>query len=199
MGATYVTIQGNLTEDPFYKRYSEETELARFRLASSKRVRTKDTDLNGQPIWADTDHLYIDVKCWGQLANNCCVSLRKGFPVTVTGKLITESWEEPGFDKHGNAQTVTRSKIVLNASQVAFNLSHFQVNSMKNSSVANTIEGTEPVVLRDAGDIVSGQTDGQVLDRDLDTDDYAAAEFEAQRVSAEDQVVGERVSAEQPF
>ena len=151
MGATFVTIQGNLTEDPTYNNYPPSTtQLTRFRLAASKRRKTDDRDMNGQEIWVESDHLYIDVKCWGKLANNCRVSLRRGHPVTVTGKLVTESWQETVYDKFGKESTVMRSKIVLVASQVAFNLAHFQVNSVKTENMTHTIPGSEEMEVRDA-------------------------------------------------
>lgn len=156
MGTAYVTIQGNLTENPSFYRNSPGHELTKFRLATSGRRRTDDTASNGQPVWQDVDRLYIDVSCWGQLANNCAVSLRKGFPVTVTGKLITETWEERPKQAEGETTApapVQRSKIILKATQVSFDLSHFQVNSIKTTSVSNTLPGSESMVVQDASEL----------------------------------------------
>ncbi|MCP1386926.1 single-stranded DNA-binding protein [Corynebacterium sp. TA-R-1] len=151
MGATYVTIQGNLTEDPSFNTYPpSETQLARFRLAASRRFKTERKAPNGDQVWDDTDHLYIDVKCWGKLANNCRMSLRRGHPVTVTGKLVTESWQETIYDKEGKETTAMRSKIVIIASQVAFNLSNFQVNSVKTETMTHTLPGSEEMQAHDA-------------------------------------------------
>lgn len=171
MGTAFVTIQGNLTENPKFRKNTPGHELTKFRLATSGRRRTDDIDANGQPIWEDTDHLYIDVECWGQLANNCAVSLRKGFPVTVAGKLVTHTWEERPERPEGASKDpdpILHSKIMLKATQVSFDLSHFQVNSVKTVSVSNTIPGSEAIIVQDAGELYGGE----------------------ERLSAEDNVVG---------
>lgn len=179
MGTAYVTIQGNLTENPKFRKNTPGHELTKFRLATSGRRRTDDLDANGQPIWQDTDQLYIDVECWGQLAKNCAVSLRKGFPVTVAGKLVTHTWEEQPERPEGASEDpdpILRSKILLKATQVSFDLSNFQVSSIKTSSVSNTIPGSQAMVVQDAVELYEGE----------------------ERLSAEDSVVGAGVGASQP-
>lgn len=128
MSATIVTIQGNLVSEPDYKRVGpQQRQLTKLRIASSRRRPTGMQDQNGSDVWEDVDNLYIDVECWGALANNCRVSLFKGAPVTVTGKLVTQSWTDEGKDANGNPTDVPRSKIMLKATQVSFDLSNYQV------------------------------------------------------------------------
>lgn len=176
MGTTFVTIQGNLTADPHYTRFEEtQTQLTKFRLASSKRRPTGQLDHNGKEIWEDTDQLYIDVDCWGELAANTRVSLRKGHPVTVTGKLVTESWQERRTDGAGDADSQIRSKIMLKATQVSFDLSHFQVNSVKTTSVSNTLPGHKPLSVQSADGFDPDETcEAAAFDGDSATEDTPA-------------------------
>lgn len=145
-----VTISGNLTADPHTIKFSTGTTLTKLRLASSTVRRTDGKDENGKPVWEEVDSLYIDVECWGQLAVNCKRSLRKGFPVTVDGRLVTETWEE----KQDGKDPVMRSKIKLKARQISFDLSNFQVSSVRTSNVSHTLEGQEPVQAKGIDDLV---------------------------------------------
>lgn len=170
---TTISLSGNLIADPVFRRFDTGSKLTRFRLASSRRRRTDQLDKNGEYIWEDTDNLYIDVECWGELANNVGVSLKRGFPVTVTGRLVTDSWEEKS-DNLGDSAPVVRQKIILKATQVSFDLSNFQVSAKKSSSVSNTPEGHEEVQIRDASEI-AGQD--QVEEMPRSAEDGAAPSF----------------------
>jgi len=177
VGTTFVTIQGNLTADPDYTRFEEtQTQLTKFRIAASKRRPTGQTDHNGKEIWEDTDQLYIDVDCWGELAANTRVSLRKGHPVTVTGKLVTESWQERPADGSASSGGQIRSKIMLKATQVSFDLSHFQVNSVKTTSVSNTLPGHRPLSVKSADGFDPNEgLDARAFDDDSAKDTSAEA------------------------
>ncbi|QYH19328.1 single-stranded DNA-binding protein [Corynebacterium aquatimens] len=203
MGATFVTIQGNLTEDPTYNNYPPSTtQLTRFRLAASKRRKTDDKDDSGKEIWVESDHLYIDVKCWGKLANNCRMSLRRGHPVTVTGKLITESWQETIYNAEGKQEAVMRSKIVLVASQVAFNLANFQVNSIKTETMTHTIPGSEEMKVRDSAtfDFEAERREREQRERELASVSAAAPSFSDEAYNAmAGQEGGEQGSVDTPF
>ncbi|MBG6122216.1 single-strand DNA-binding protein [Corynebacterium aquatimens] len=93
------------------------------RVATSRRVMTNDLDPNGKPVWEDTDSLYLDVECWGQLAVNTHVSLKKGLPVIVVGRLVTEKWEET---LENSKDVVFRYRTIMKANQVALELSRHQ-------------------------------------------------------------------------
>ena len=148
--STEITICGNLVVEPKITRVGERgVALTKFRVASSRRRRTNDKDQNGNDVWADTDQLYIDVACWGDLAVNAAVSLFRGCPVVLVGRLLTETWEgEEG------GKTVTRSKIVMRASHVAFDLANFQINSRKTTNVEHTAPGTAAVDVKTLDDLV---------------------------------------------
>lgn len=132
-----ITLSGNLTDDPVCKTFDTGTTLTRMRVATSRRVRTDSEDENGNAQWADTDLLYIDVECWGQLAVNTRVSLEKGMPVVVVGRLVSDKWT----DAEGN----TRYKHIIKANQIALELTRFQVSSRSTSVQKRTLKGMEEV------------------------------------------------------
>ncbi len=63
--------------------------VAKFRLASTPRVRTK-----GE--WGDGNTTWIEVSCFRALAEHVASSIRKGDPVVVIGRLRTNAWEKDG-------------------------------------------------------------------------------------------------------
>ena len=132
-----ITLSGNLTDDPVCKTFDTGTTLTRMRVATSRRVRTETEDGNGNAQWADTDLLYIDVECWGQLAVNTHVSLGKGMPVIVVGRLVSDKWT----DSDGN----TRYKHIIKANQIALELTRFQVSSRSTSVQKRTLDGMSDV------------------------------------------------------
>ena len=63
--------------------------VAKFRLASTPRVRIK-----GE--WGDGNTTWIEVSCFRALAEHVASSIRKGDPVVVIGRLRTNAWEKDG-------------------------------------------------------------------------------------------------------
>lgn len=141
-----ITLSGNLTDDPVCKAFDTGTTLTRMRVATSRRVRTDSEDENGNAQWADTDLLYIDVECWGQLAVNTRVSLSKGMPVVVVGRLVSDKWT----DSEGN----TRYKHIIKANQIALELTRFQVSSRSTSVQKHTPKGMDEVAETTRDDLV---------------------------------------------
>lgn len=201
-----VTISGNLTADPELKLTGDSgLPLTKFRLATSRRRRTGEKDSNGRDLWEDTDHLYIDVACWNDLAVNCMASLKRGFPVTVTGRLVTEMWEDKsaGIGEDSNM----RSRITLKATQVSFDLSNFQLNSIKTTNVSHIAHGTKPMTVKTAADFVSpsetrlSAEDGAApsfADHD-DTDDHTGGPLAASVGAANSSAAGNDSQASVPF
>lgn len=117
MAQQTVTVTGHLVSDPLLRKISENGEIARFRLASSKRRFNQATEK-----WESFDNLYIGVECWGQLARNVKSSLRGGMAVIATGTMVSSEWD----DKDGNRQ----SRIVLKSTHIGVDLSRYTVNSL---------------------------------------------------------------------
>lgn len=133
MSQTITTITGNLINDPYNRRFPSGAELTKFRVAASRRRPTDKTSDEGKPVWEDVDNLYIEVECWGTLAANADASLRKGSPVIVVGRLVTETWQEETSEKteFGDPVHVTRSKIMIKAHHIGFELTNYQVQPKK--------------------------------------------------------------------
>lgn len=85
------------------------TAWATFRLASTPRFHR-----NGE--WVDGNTTWLTVKTFRSLAENVAISLRRGTPVIVVGRLRTDVWDDP---KTGERQ----ERQVLEATTVGHDLS----------------------------------------------------------------------------
>jgi single-strand DNA-binding protein len=88
MPDTFVSLVGNLTDDPEVRFTPAGTQVGSFRLAVTPRVREGDT-------WKDGETSFFRVNVWRELAANAAESLSKGDRVLVTGRLKARSWETP--------------------------------------------------------------------------------------------------------
>jgi single-strand DNA-binding protein len=86
MNETFVTLAGWLGSDVTLRQASG-VPVASFRVASTPRRYQRKTD-----TWADGDTQWFSVNAWRGLAENCDVSLRRGDPVVVHGKLSAHAW-----------------------------------------------------------------------------------------------------------
>jgi single-strand DNA-binding protein len=91
MNETFVTVVGNLVDDPKLRTIEAGQDVAGFRVASTSRRFDRDSQR-----WIDSAQLFLAVSCWRALAGNAAASLRKGDPVVVTGKLTTRTYEKDG-------------------------------------------------------------------------------------------------------
>jgi single-strand DNA-binding protein len=100
-----VTIVGNLTRDPELRFTPTGQATATFGVA----VNRVWTDRQSQERKEATS--FLDVVCWGQLAENAAQSLTRGTRVIVSGRLDQRSWENQEGEK--------RSKIEITADEVS--------------------------------------------------------------------------------
>ncbi len=89
---TFVTVVGNLTDDPELRFTPGGTAVANFRLAVTARVRDGDA-------WKDGDTSFFRVNVWRDSAEHVAESLQKGTRCIVVGRLRTRSWETQEGDK----------------------------------------------------------------------------------------------------
>lgn len=115
------TITGNLTGDVHLKQIPGGARVARFRVAASRSYRDQKDD------WQNTDHLFITIDCWNQLADNVRTSLGKGLPIIAVGILVTNEW----IDKDTNE---AKQQILLRATHVGVDMNRYVVSSMKPDS-----------------------------------------------------------------
>lgn len=84
-----VMISGNLTADPTQKKFEQGGSVVHFRIASNRRFKTKAGEY-------EDDTTYVAINVFGEQADRCASTLKKGFPVVVEGRLISRDFEHDG-------------------------------------------------------------------------------------------------------
>lgn len=82
-----VILVGNLGRDPELRSTQSGQAVANFSLATSRRWRDRDGNLQEQTEWHN-------VVCWGRQAEVAGQYLTKGKQIYVEGRLQTRSWED---------------------------------------------------------------------------------------------------------
>ena len=91
MYASTSIVTGNVATDVKFTNTNEGVPVASFRLAASERKFDRDANR-----WIDGDVTWYSVVCWRHVAENCAVSLHKGDPVVIVGRLALREWEQDG-------------------------------------------------------------------------------------------------------
>ena len=99
-----VTLMGNLTRDPELRQTPNGQNVTSFSLALNRSYK----DSSGE--WQEATD-YIDIVCWGPLAERVAQYLSKGRRCLVQGRLQSRSWEQEGQK---------RSKVEVLANDVTF-------------------------------------------------------------------------------
>ena len=99
-----VTLMGNLTRDPELRQTPTGQNVTSFSLALNRSYK----DQSGE--WQEATD-YIDIVCWGPLAERVAQYLSKGRRCLVQGRLQSRSWEQEGQK---------RSKVEVLANDVTF-------------------------------------------------------------------------------
>ena len=94
MNDIITTVIGNAVTDVSLRVTSTGTSVASFRIASNSRRFDKSTS-----SWIDQEPSYLSITAWSQLAENVALSVHKGQPLVVTGKLKVRQWQDA--DKSG--------------------------------------------------------------------------------------------------
>src|SRR5215470_5167474 len=89
-----VYLAGYVATDPKFKKAAGDTSYARLRVAYTARRRDRDT---GE--WSDGPTSFVNVQCWRTLAENVQMSVHKGEPVLVTGRLQIRRYEVEGASR----------------------------------------------------------------------------------------------------
>lgn len=84
-----VTLMGNLTRDPELRQTPTGQNVTSFSLALNRAYKSQ----NGE--WQEATD-YIDIVCWGPLAERVAQYLSKGRRCLVQGRLQSRSWEQDG-------------------------------------------------------------------------------------------------------
>src|SRR5271154_4108550 len=99
-----VTLMGNLTRDPELRQTPSGQNVTSFSLALNRSYK----DASGE--WQEATD-YIDIVCWGPLAERVAQYLSKGRRCLVQGRLQSRNWEQDGQK---------RTKVEVLANDVTF-------------------------------------------------------------------------------
>jgi single-strand DNA-binding protein len=99
-----VTLMGNLTRDPELRQTPTGQNVTSFSLALNRSYK----DASGE--WQEATD-YIDIVCWGPLAERVAQYLSKGRRCLVQGRVQSRSWEQDGQK---------RNKVEVLANDVTF-------------------------------------------------------------------------------
>lgn len=87
MNDTWMTIVGNVVDEPRPRETKNGHKVTNFRVASTSRRYDRE-----QERYVDDETLYVNVTCWRGQAVNVAESLRKGQPVIVYGRYYTRDY-----------------------------------------------------------------------------------------------------------
>lgn len=121
-----VTLMGNLTRDPELRQTPNGQNVTSFAIALNRSYK----DASGE--WQEATD-YVDIVCWGPLAERVDQYLSKGRRCLIQGRLQSRSWEQDGQK---------RSKVEVLANDVTFLDSRGQ-DSDTTASITNDNEVTE--------------------------------------------------------
>jgi single-strand DNA-binding protein len=89
MNESYMTVVGNVVDEPRYRLTDNGYQVVSFRIAATERKYDKVT---GQMV--DKGKLFVTVTCWRDFARNIANSVRKGQPLVVYGTLSTREYSK---------------------------------------------------------------------------------------------------------
>lgn len=113
-----VTLMGNLTRDPELRQTPTGQNVTSFSLALNRSYK----DATGE--WKEVTD-FVDIVCWGPLAERVAQYLSKGRRCLVQGRLQSRNWEQDG---------AKRSKVEVLANDVTFLDSRGEANETIGSS-----------------------------------------------------------------
>lgn len=86
-----VHLAGYVATEPKFKKVAGDTSSVRLRVAYTARRRDKET---GE--WGDGPTSFVTIQCWRTLADNVSMSVHKGEPVLIMGRLQIRRFEDSG-------------------------------------------------------------------------------------------------------
>lgn len=143
-----VTLMGNLTRDPELRQTPTGQNVTSFSLALNRSYK----DASGE--WKEVTD-FVDIVCWGPLAERVAQYLSKGRRCLVQGRLQSRNWEQDG---------AKRSKVEVLANDVTFLDSRGENSSDDSGSTSESPETSQSkasapskkakddVVIEDIGD-----------------------------------------------
>jgi single-strand DNA-binding protein len=84
--SNFITMIGNLTDDPELRFTQGGTPVSNFRIASNRRYTGRDGQQQEETV-------FMTVNCWRDMAENAAESLSKGDRIIVIGRIKVRSYE----------------------------------------------------------------------------------------------------------
>lgn len=88
MNEVTVSLAGNVVSDPQQRELDSGALVTNFRLAVNPRRYDRSS-----ARWVDGEAMFVNVTCWRSLATNASLSITKGDPILVFGRLRIRRWE----------------------------------------------------------------------------------------------------------
>ena len=104
-----VHLAGYVATEPRFKKVAGDTSSVRLRVAYTARRRDKES---GE--WTDGPTSFVTIQCWRTLADNVNMSVHKGEPVLITGRLQIRRFED--------AEGAPRTAVEVEAASVGHDL-----------------------------------------------------------------------------
>jgi single-strand DNA-binding protein len=104
-----VNLAGYVATDPKFRKVAGDTSSTKLRVAYTARRRDRET---GE--WGDGPTSFVNVQCWRTLADNVAMSVHKGEPVLVMGRLQVRRYED--------AEGIPRTAVEIEATSVGHDL-----------------------------------------------------------------------------
>jgi single-strand DNA-binding protein len=148
MFETPFVMLGTIVTDPILRRVGDQ-QVFKFRVASNSRRRTAEGN------WEAGNSLFVNVNCWGRLADGVSGALVKGDPVVVVGHLYTSEYD----DREGNR----RSSAEVRATAVGPDLGRCTARIEQRRRADAESEPTGPVLEAPADADGSDEEEGEGL------------------------------------
>jgi single-strand DNA-binding protein len=128
MFETPFVMVGTVVTDPILRRVGDQ-QVFKFRVASNSRRRT------AEGSWEAGNSLFVNVNCWGRLADGVSGVLIKGDPVVVVGHVYTSEYD----DREGNR----RSSVEVRATAIGPDLarSTVRIEQRKRGEDGDAVDG----------------------------------------------------------
>jgi single-strand DNA-binding protein len=147
-----VNLAGYVATDPKFKKVAGDISSAKLRVAYTARRRDKETG-----GWSDGPTSFVNVQCWRTLADNVRMSVRKGEPVLVMGRLQIRRFE----DSEGSSRTAVEIEAMSIGHDLTRGVAQFSRTRWPSAIAAAAVElqaaaeagdGTEPAGGQEAGE-----------------------------------------------
>jgi len=176
-----VNVAGYVATDPKFKKVAGDISSAKLRVAYTARRRDRET---GE--WSDGPTSFVNVQCWRTLAENVQMSVHKGEPVLVMGRLQIRRFQ----DQEGTPRTAVEIEAMSIGHDLTRGVAQFSRTRWPSATAAAAAElqaaaaesgdDTEPRDVTEPAGGQAGERRGHMAgapDGDGVIDESAVAEF----------------------